>query len=357
MSNTLNKLNILPSNKTVVFYSPIEGDYVLVRSGTLESENSFFHALAYGIYKDYYNMNETEKKDFVNKIKKNIFSKYLSEHISVKFKSEFEKKIMFITENLYKFIRSEHNARGKTTKKVIKKLIDTNDKLQYFNVITDLLPFETLNNIFIDSFNVSITTDDYTNIITKNTLKHFSDIKEIHKLDTDINKTFQTLIENMIFEIIKQSKNVILTNNVDTFIKTLEINKENIEIISKYFKRDIYFISSKNRIPYDLYSENIENKNKSIIIMTITDDSDDKTHYEIVGRLHTGNKVQREFNSDDIIINKIYEFICNPLEINKKYPELEEYIITTNNRNINRSRSINKSPAEDDYDDDENFQL
>jgi len=42
-SNKMTKLKILPVNKTVVFNSPIEGDDVLVRTGTVSEGSSFFH--------------------------------------------------------------------------------------------------------------------------------------------------------------------------------------------------------------------------------------------------------------------------------------------------------------------------
>ena len=54
MSNQqMAKLSILPVNKTVVFYSPIEGKDVFVRTGTMEGGNSLIHCLLHACSKDY----------------------------------------------------------------------------------------------------------------------------------------------------------------------------------------------------------------------------------------------------------------------------------------------------------------
>ena len=62
MAVVSNNLKILSPNKTVVFYSPIEGDDILVRTGILEDECNFLHCILYSYSSDYINMEEKERK-------------------------------------------------------------------------------------------------------------------------------------------------------------------------------------------------------------------------------------------------------------------------------------------------------
>ena len=62
-------LTILPVNKTVVFYSPIEGKDVLVRTGTVTEGSCFFHALLHAYSKNYVSMNNGGRVKFVKKLR------------------------------------------------------------------------------------------------------------------------------------------------------------------------------------------------------------------------------------------------------------------------------------------------
>ena len=84
---------------------------------------------------------------------------------------------------------------------------------------------------------------------------------------------------------------------------------------------------------------------------------DDIEHYEIVGKLLPGNRVQREFSYDDTIIKKMYEFLCNPEKISESYPELSEYISDKKVKSRSRSRSRSRSKSPEDYDDDEELEV
>ena len=46
-------LQLLPVNKTVVFYSPVEGKDVLVRTGTIGEGSCFYHALLHAYSLEY----------------------------------------------------------------------------------------------------------------------------------------------------------------------------------------------------------------------------------------------------------------------------------------------------------------
>lgn len=168
MTETLSKLKILPQSKTVVFYSQVEGEDVLVRTGVIDSDDSLLHCLVHSISKEYVSMNEEEKNDVVYKLKKSIFSNNYTETQYNDLILEFEKKIIFILENFYKFINSENDAKGTTTKKVIKNVIGSDkSKFEYFNVIIQLISLESFKNIISKTFLKSKKIEEYQEVFLK----------------------------------------------------------------------------------------------------------------------------------------------------------------------------------------------
>jgi hypothetical protein len=325
MTDTLSKLKILPVNKTVVFFSPAEGEDVLVRTGIIQDNDSFFHSVVHAISKEYITMNESDRLDFTKTFKKNIILKTHDDLDSKEFKNMFEDKFIFIVNNFYKFINTDSTAKGKTTKKVIKKVIGKDeDKLQYFTVITQLIPYDILKNLILESFKDTENTSEYTVVIIKKVLKHYVNIKEIKELDKDIRDTIQLLLEELIFEIFHETNKVVTKSFNDNLINTVKIEKKSIELFSKYLERDIYFINSNTRLPIKYQSYSTKYNKKTLIIMAV--ENEGKIHYEVVGKLLPGNRVQREFSNEDELIKKIYEFTYNPQNISKTYPELKDYL-------------------------------
>jgi len=103
-----------------------------------------------------------------------------------------------------------------------------------------------------------------------------------------------------------------------------DVDSNSIEFISSRFNREVYFIDGVARLPYDVVqSEQLSRNNntkKSIILVRINN------HYEILGRLLPGNKVQREFDNKDPLIVKITMFLREPERIRFNYPQLNKYL-------------------------------
>jgi hypothetical protein len=99
------------------------------------------------------------------------------------------------------------------------------------------------------------------------------------------------------------------------------IDMFSIGMLSDQFNRDIYFIDAKNRLPYPMGGMGNIKKRKSIIVLWVGD-----VHYEIIGRLLEGNKVQREFEPRDYLIRRIHTFLASPMEAREIYPELAPFI-------------------------------
>lgn len=77
MSNQqqLSRLSILPVNKTVVFYSPIEGRDVLVRTGTIGEGSCLFHSILHSYSKEYILLDKKGRIKLVSKLRKNLSEK------------------------------------------------------------------------------------------------------------------------------------------------------------------------------------------------------------------------------------------------------------------------------------------
>ena len=107
------------------------------------------------------------------------------------------------------------------------------------------------------------------------------------------------------------------SNNLTDSINTYTVN-----IVSKRFNRDIYFLDGKHRLPYNNSSstEHIKGR-KSIVLIWLGGDK-----YEVVGRLLPGNSIQRDFDHDDIIIEKLYTFLVKPEELSEKFYNLVQYL-------------------------------
>ena len=125
MSKQVCKLKAVPVNKTVVFYSPVEGDDVLVRTGTVEN-SSFFHALLHGYSKDYAIMKKEDRDKYVKKLRSTMVGKIDKnswKNIDLA-TPPFQEEVQFLLKNTYTFLNSSEEKSGeKRVRKVIKKLI------------------------------------------------------------------------------------------------------------------------------------------------------------------------------------------------------------------------------------------
>lgn len=163
---------------------------------------------------------------------------------------------------------------------------------------------------------------------------------EIQNIPYEKAKYIRKHAQKMIKEILEQAEN-------DTYVeykRSLKsvgesIDSFNIQTISDYFNRDIYFIDGKNRMPYN-NSSTTENfhRRKSIIILWVNDN-----HYEVIGRLIKDNRIQREFDHDDPLVKKIYTVLVQPTKVAEVYPDLTAYLPKEyrDNDNINDSMSEN----------------
>lgn len=333
MAKQVNKLKMIAPNKTVVFWSPTEGDDVLVRTGTIPDGSCCFHSLLYGYSKEYVSMDDDGRKKFVRRLRASMagkVSKQSWEEIGggLIAKIPFQENVNYILLNVYRFLTNDKSSKGRSTKKVMKKILETNqDNAEVYILLTELIPFEKgfEQNILPEAYaqTEKSNIDACKNAIVKRSIRFLYKKDEIKALDQQRAK----YIENCLCKLLKEILDEAEESAFQSYVKGLENVTEEVDLytiglISDRFNRDIYFIDGKTRLPYNNSSTSQTLKGrKSLIVLWIGDN-----HYEIVGRLLPGNRIQREFSHTDPLIQKLYTFLVNPSEIPKKYPELNAYL-------------------------------
>lgn len=336
MSNIiqLKKLSILPPNKTVVFYSPIDGKDTLVRTGTIGDGSCLYHSILHAYSKDYILMNKNDRMIFVSKLRKSMSSKIsrdrwesLSEGLIAKI--TFQENInVFLTE-FYNYINKkiDGNNYNSYMKSIVNELIVDDNSKETYQVILELLPLEKtfeqtiLPAVYNTHNNSSIS--QIKNIIIKYSLTYLKKIlKDIDGLSDGQIKYYLKYLEKMLIKIINEAESFSYNNYISKLENSsIDVDPYTIGLISDKFNRDIYFIDSSTRMPYrDANIKNIKNR-KSLIVMWTGG-----CHYEIVGKLLPGNKIKREFEHTDSIIRRINIYLNHPERVPKLYPNLVPYL-------------------------------
>ena len=343
MINNLTPLTLLTVNKSTVFYSPLENKDVLVRTGTIKDNLSLFHSISHAYSKDYISMDNTERINYVNKLNKKNW-----ENLSIT-TIQFQKNVNTILSDFYKFIKN-NDENTESVEKIINNIVNksnTKNDIEIYNLITEIMP---------------INKNPYTNIINCDENNNINECKKkIIKLTLDLYiKKFNKLItkdgvfleKNKISLYIKKFEKLIteIVNEAENYTYTKYINEQpdtqTIQFISDKINRDIYFIDSTTRMPFNNHTNKKDlQKRKSIIVIHINEN-----HYEIVGRLMPGNKIQREFDHTDSLIKQLYTYLCHPEKIINEYPNLVPFLT----KNIKKiigvgSPSIKKSNKSDSY--------
>ena len=332
MSKNITNLKILPVNKTTVFYSPLEGKEVLVRTGTIGDGSCFFHSLLHAYSKDYVQMDNDDRIKFVHRLRASMAGRVNKETWQelgggLIAKIPFQEKVNSILLNFYRFINNDPKCRGKSVKNVIKSLIGGDqNKMELYELIFELIPFD-------EGFEKNILPKAYTKCedglidlckteIVNQSIKYIDNINTLQNVDPEKIKYIRDTLFTFVNTLVDEAENSAFKEYVNG-LKNIsdEIDSYTIGLISERFNRDIYFIDSSTRMPYRMGgSDNLKNR-KSLIIMWV-----DQNHYEIIGRLLPGNRIQREFNSDDQLIRKINMILCNPEYVEQSYPELLSYL-------------------------------
>jgi hypothetical protein len=343
-SQKMNELPLLSVNKTVVFYSPIEGRDVLVRTGTIQEKNSLVHSILHAYSSDYVQLEKNKRikiaKKFYEKLHDKIVeNKWTAESNKLLLQDSYREKIYDLLNNFYKFVLNEDCKQTKTSKKIIGELIQNDKDAEIYAVLCELVQIE---NVFSEFFkrNDKLDKDSLIEQIKLYTEKMFDN------LGKDFDKQKVLGIEKM-NELCSTILEKVQSTEYEKFLKdtkgTFPVDNQYLEALSEKVNRDLYFINSKSRMPYRVGS--IKGR-KSIVLMY-----HGGNHYEVVGKLLEGNRIQRQFNNDDNLIKRINAFLFKPEVVKELYPNLEPYLKNTSvQESRSESRSESKSSSESDSD-------
>jgi hypothetical protein len=326
MTSNFSHLKTIESGKSVVIYSPIEGNDTLVRTGTIGDGSCLFHSIFQACLKEYPTLSQKEKIKLVENVRQKI-ANTLSFEEWKKINDGMIYKVS-TQENIYKFIQEFYDTINNNKQTIFTPIVDTKPNL--YKLINEILPQKILEQTILPN---AYKKEDIN--LKNNILKELIDfldslpvLQNIIKAKAD--NVIKTIV-NIMSQIIEHSEKKSYQIYIQELQNTTEfINSNNISMISDYFDRDIYFIDSKTRMPYN-NTDNFKNR-KSIIILWIED-----IHYEIIGKLLPNNKIQREFEFDDILIQRINTFLCYPDKIKNKFPDLVTYLPLSYRSNIDTS--------------------
>ena len=297
-------------NKSVTFYSPLEDqDETMVRTGTL---GSIIHAVLHACSKEYVVKNSETRTEYAKKLLKSIIreNEWVTTNEGKKLTHD---NIVEIIEEFYGYINNDESPDSKMVKKVIKKL-NVTDKISVYKLITELVPVSEM-----------LQTDKVINF-----LNNTEEIKGIQQKKAN---NIRDIVEGFIDTV----STIASHSAFKSHRENINIDEpEVITLLSRYFKRDIYILNEKDRVPYHLEGDGTQ---KSIIILSIS------KNYEIVGRLLAGNKIQREYDTEDKLIEKIRMFLNNPDAIRSKHPELIPYI-NSDPKQLDPKQSESESESE-----------
>jgi len=367
MAKQTTQLKILPVNKSVVFYSPLEGEDVLVRTGTMKEGSCFFHALLHGYSKDYVTMDKNDRMKFVRRLRASLAGKLDRDSWEdmgggVIAKVPFQENIYEILCNFYRFM-DDKKVKGRSSRRVIKHLFQNNsENIDIYKMFIELVPlvdgFE--HQILPEAYKKTVDDriSDIKDSIIRTTEKFLQKTDEIKSISKEKASYFINIVINLMKVVLKEAEDSAYKDYIKGLenVKT-EIDSYTIEFVSERFNRDIYFLDGKTRMPYNtLPTDNTFKDRKSIIIIWINEN-----HYEIVGRLLPGNRIQREFSQKDPFITKIKTILINPEKVKQKYPELSDFISSNSKkfhdsptrRNAVSSESDNETDNESDNESDE----
>ena len=308
----MNNLKILPTNKTVVFYCPFEGNNCLVRTGTIDDIPiiSFLNAILYSYSKSFKDMNSEDRLKMINKVKNIIFDK-INKNLwdtdgLIIFKNLFKESVI----DFYNFINTNQTVKNTIVKKVGRKLVTTRKEFELFKIITELVPVD----IFITGEDEFTSVDSYKKYIISTIKLYLQNLSIL----SEINEEKVEHIINSISKFILILINEVEFNSFKNYTyNSVNINNIIVDTVMNYFNYNIYFINSYTRTPYIMNDFNTFTNINSIILLSI----DDK-HFEAVGKLTHGNNVIREYVSTDPIIFKINSII----NINEKTKKIDEVI-------------------------------
>ena len=330
-----NQLKIIPVNKTVVFYSPVEGEDVLVRTGTIEEGSSLFHALLHAYSKDYTIMNRHDRIKFIRRLKASLVGNADRESWADTFVTlePLNTNVTTIITNFYSFLTTSSKIKGRSTRRIIKRLIkDSTSDLEVYKILMELLPLDgPLDGHILPLAKSKTTPQAYTKTLIREADKYIEATKILDSLDPIKAKFISDTLIKFLAVVTREAEDAAFKDYVRGLESaSLEADNFTMDFITQRLDRDVCILNGNSRLPVENLGGPPKGR-KTIIVLRVNDN-----HYEIVGKLLPGNRIQREFDPHDLIVEKIHAVLQDPNEASKTYPDLAPHVMYSPRR---RSKS------------------
>lgn len=327
------RLKMLPVNKSVVFNSPMEGDDVLVRTGTIGEGSCLLHALLHAYTKDYIDLDTKGRMAFVRRFRASLASGVDQDSWGTMgggliAKVPFQENVHTILRKFYEYLDTKEMPRSRTVRTVIKKVVgDDSDKFEVIKLIKELIPLESGFEKCILPLAENSSSDESLGSskdeVIRQTAEYLDDQEELQSAEEEKVAYIAEVALGFVNEVLNIAEDAAFKSYIKSLSNVSEdMDSYQLELISDRFKRDIYFIDGKTRMPYltGTTARTLKGR-KSYIVVWVGG-----CHYEIVGRLLPGNHIQREFGPDDVIIQKLRAFAVAPETVEMDFPELTPYL-------------------------------
>ena len=310
MSIVLKDITPLRPGATVIMLSRFNN---MVRTGVMNDNYSILNAILTSYSKKYREMAEINKENYVNdlcdKMTNEITLDMWYKYIDSDTIKEIQKKIRDNIIKIYRFYSGSINDAKMTTSllELYQKLI-TKNKIYFDNIFTILtlkkFDKDILKNLTVTEFeNDANFKQQYTKYLSSYFLLTLNELPNIDSLKKQVRTKMETLFTEFISEIIQITENSIFQSYMNKF-GTKNLNISFIPYFCDYFKRNIFFINSTTRNPYN-HKHLITKYNKSIILLSIINTH----HFESIGTIDHHHKVTREFKTNTELIQSIIEYI------------------------------------------------
>ena len=325
-------LSILPENKTVTIYSPVQIDKQFVRTGTIGEGSCLIHSILHAISSKYVKKNIKDRMEYVKDIRKTFGSvpkeKWEQSCGGIVALISFQETLLSFIQAFYFTIYSisptisaseiEKNIHNVYLKKIIISLIDSTSIPECKNLIQKLpvqAAFE--KNILPLSYAASSEhIGSCKDEILRQTITYYKKNVSTGTIEEE------NLLKTFIGYLLESSYSFAYDIYIKKIINTgSHIDSSSIGFLSDFFDRDLYFFYADKRMPYrGMGDENIKGR-KSLIILWVGN-----CHYEIMGELLPGNKITRDFESDHPVIKKIHTYLYFPEKVIAEYSDLVAYL-------------------------------
>lgn len=283
---------MLTPNKNVVINIPfLDSDATFIRSGTIANGSCFFSAVLQAYSHQFTRLQVAEQKEYIDKLRKKLAAELSLESwmslscgviSSILIQKELNSNICKYFEDTYDF-----------------KDVSEVD-LQYLQVLKDVITQQQFESLLLPEIYSEGDPLKYKTRSRGVCTKYLLESKDIEHLDTPR----KTKLTQILVELLENLIDASIDNSYETYKDELTDSGASVDVylityLMNVFDRDIYFINSKNREPY-VFGDNPYKDRKSIILLWF-----EAGHYEVIGRLLEGNRIQREFEPDDPLIAKI----------------------------------------------------